>query len=308
MPDDELPDAAGLVDDRLAVAHLADDVEGAPQLLPGPLVERHHQRVRLAADDGDQPVAVDQRRARDTPGGDAGVVVVDIVLRPDQLARFDIDTTQNPGRADRIHAVAVDRWRGARAAGVRDLQHAVRRGPLVGPQLLPGRLVEGDEALGAVERARLRILQPVENEHAPARHGRSRETGSDRRPPRNLQGGIRKLVDDPGLVPDRQAVGAAPLRPVLGAHRLRPPDDACNDKNGNSGPATGATERSNHPATPFTRNPAILFRSMSAAPLLPGAGPEYPPGPRAGRAQSCGIMAGTQRRAARGPQAAPGRC
>ena len=221
VPDDELPRAARLVDDRLAVAHLPDHVDRAPELLAGPLVEGDDQRVRLAADDGDQPVAVDQRRARGAPGRDAGVVLGDVVLAPDHVAGLDVETEQAAGGAGDVDPVTVDGRRGPRAAGVRNHQHAVGGPPLAGPENLAGLLVERHDALGAVERPRLRILQPVEHEHAAVGDGRTRVAGTDRRPPLDLQPLVRKRLDDAVLVPDPEPVRSAPLPPVVRRQRHR---------------------------------------------------------------------------------------
>ena len=180
---------------------------------------------------------------------DARVVVLDVALVPEHLARLDVETVQHPRRAERVDPVAVDGGRRARADGVGPLQHPVRRVPLVGPQHLARLLVEGHQALGPVERARLRILLPVEDEHPAVRHRGPREAGPDRRTPRHLQTVIRQAVDDPVFVPDRQPARAAPLGPVVGGQGLRAPHDARQHEHDERETVPAASK--SHPVTPF---------------------------------------------------------
>ena len=65
MPEDELPLAAGLVDDRRAVARLLG-AQRAPDLLAGVLVEGD-RRAAGAAHQANQPVAVQQRMPGEAP-------------------------------------------------------------------------------------------------------------------------------------------------------------------------------------------------------------------------------------------------
>ena len=215
VPDDELPRPAGLDDDGLAVAHLADDVEGTPDLLAGPLVPRHDEAAGLAADHRDQPVAVDDGRAGHPPGGDEAVVVGDVVLLPQDVAGLDVEAVEVAGGADHVDAVAVDGRGGARADGVREHQHAVGGGPLLHPQHLAGLLVEGEGPLGAVHRPRLGVLGPVGDEDAPVGHRRAGVARVDGHPPCHLQL-VGQRLDDAGLGPLPAPVLAAPLRPVVG--------------------------------------------------------------------------------------------
>ena len=221
VPDDELAHAPGFVDDRLAVTHLADHLDRAPDLLPGPLVEGDDERVRLTADDSNQLVAVDERRARGAPGRNAGVVLLDVVLAPDDVAVLDVEAEQAPGGAGDVDAVAVHGRRGPRPLRVGDHQHPVGGLPLVGPEDLAGLLVESDDALGAVEGPRLGILQPIEHEHPAAGNGGPGVAGTERRPPLDLQSLFRERLDDAVLLPDSQAIDAAPLLPVVRRQRDR---------------------------------------------------------------------------------------
>ena len=215
MPDDELPDPAGLIDDRRAGA-AAPRVERAPALGARPLVERDHQRVRLAAHHGDELLAVDQGSARRAPGRHARVVLDEVVPVPDHPPGLDVEAPQQPGRPEHVDAVLVHGGRGHRPGGVRHHQRPIGRTPRVAPQLLAGLLVEGQYPLSAVQGARLGILQPVGHEDAAVSHRRTGEPVADRGPPLHLQPRGGELVDDPRLVPHAQPAGASPLAPVLG--------------------------------------------------------------------------------------------
>ena len=54
------------------------------------LVEGYDQGIGFAADDGDQPIAIDEGGARDPPCRHAGIVVSAIVLLPHHLAGLDV--------------------------------------------------------------------------------------------------------------------------------------------------------------------------------------------------------------------------
>ena len=146
---------ARLVDHRVRVAHFGTNRERAPQLLTRTLVERDDQGIRLAADQSDQALAVDERRARDAVDRDARVVVFDEVLFPVNRAGLDVEAEQPAGGAEHVDAVSVDRGGGARPDGIGVDQHAVGRLPFVSPEDLSGLLVQGDGTLGAVHRAGL---------------------------------------------------------------------------------------------------------------------------------------------------------
>ena len=111
--------------------------------------------------------------------------------------------------------VAVHGRRRPRADRVADLQHPVRRLPLVGPQHFAGQFVECKRAFGTVECARTVVFGPVGDKDASPGHCRTGVPGTNRCPPGDRQL-IWKLLDDTGLVPDCESVGAAPLRPVVG--------------------------------------------------------------------------------------------
>ena len=216
VPDDELPRAARFDDDRLGDPEVLVARQGAPDLFAGELVEGHHPRVGLSADEADEPFAVDQRRAGEAPveapPHAVHAVVVPVVPAPEQRAGVDAQGGEDPGAAEDVHAVAVDRRRGPRPhlplhAGVVGL-------PFPDPQQLAGRLVERQGAFGAPHPAgRL----PVGGEHPSAGDRRPGEPRLDRHPPAHLQALGRERLEQAGLAPHAQAACAAELRPVVRA-------------------------------------------------------------------------------------------
>ena len=153
LPNDQLSGAARLVDARLAVAHLGGDLDRAPDLLAGVLVERHHERIGLATHQRNQTVSVDQGCARDAPGGHAGVVVRDVVLLPDERPGLHVQAEQPAGRADHIDTIPVHGRCGPWSHRVGEHEHPVGCRPLVGPEQLAGLFVQHHQPLGAIHRA-----------------------------------------------------------------------------------------------------------------------------------------------------------
>ena len=200
-------------DHRLRIARLRVGRQCAPDLGAGELVERHHLGVRRTADQGDEPLAVHQRRAGNTPGRDLGVVLLDVVAGPQQLPGIHAQRAQHAGGAERVHAVAVHGGRGARPGRPGARQARVVRLPLVLPQDVAAQLVDADNPLDHVVRA---DVPRVDDEYAAFRHRRSRVPLVHRHPPVDLQARLRKRLDDARLGPHAAAVGAAPLRPVFG--------------------------------------------------------------------------------------------
>src|SRR5262245_49458161 len=114
MKDDQLTDARRLEDDRLVVARCRFRRQRAPQLRAGVLVERHDLRVRFAADETNQSIAVDERRAGDAPRRDRRVEILDVILLPEDPAGVDVEREQVSHRAEYVDAIAINRRRGAR--------------------------------------------------------------------------------------------------------------------------------------------------------------------------------------------------
>ena len=224
VPDDELPGAGRVDEDRRRVARLPVGGERLPEDLAGQLVEGDDLGVGLAADETDEPVAVHERRAGDAPRGDGGVEVADVVRLPQHAAVRHAERQQVPRGADGVDAVAVHGRRGARAGRVDELQPGVVGVPLAGPEHAAGLLVEGEQALDHRRAARVRA-PGVGHEDAAVRHGRARVAAADRHAPGGGQSAGGKLVEDAGVGPDPQAAGAAPLRPVVRGQRRGGGDD-----------------------------------------------------------------------------------
>ena len=115
-----------------------------------------------------------------------------------------------------------------------DVDVPVGGGPLRLPELGAGPLVERQQPLVAVHGPAARGLLIVENEDPSVRHRGSGEPAADRHAPRGPQAALGETLDDAAVAPDRIAVDAAPLRPVLRAER-----DGQAGSNGNGGHRTG---------------------------------------------------------------------
>src|SRR5262249_42720822 len=130
VPDDELALAAQGGDHRRAVADVAvDDLEGAPALLAGVGVEGDDGR--LLADAADELVAVEQRRGTEAPDLHVGVIVLDEIPRPEQLAVVGVEAAQVAHGAEGVDLAVADDGRGPGAAGV---GHGVLGGVLMLPE------------------------------------------------------------------------------------------------------------------------------------------------------------------------------
>ena len=140
MPDDQLPLAAQRADDRRRVARFRG-AAGLPQLAAGLAVEGHDGLV-LAADDGDQPPAIDQRRPGISVDRHFNAIVAHEVLLPYDMAGRRVETEQVAHRAQRIDLVVVNGRRGPRTGTVGD---RVGAGVGLGPKLLAGGLVQADD-------------------------------------------------------------------------------------------------------------------------------------------------------------------
>src|SRR5439155_12527048 len=111
VPRDQLPRAARVDDDQGAEARRELPGHRPPQLLAGPLVEGDDTRIRIAADQTNQPVAIDQRWAAEPPPRRPllrpRVIVGQVVLLPQDLTGLAIQAEQIAGGAKKIHPVVV---------------------------------------------------------------------------------------------------------------------------------------------------------------------------------------------------------
>ena len=216
VPDDELPCAARLDDNRLGHPEILLARQGAPELLAGQLVEGHHPRVGGAADEADEPVAVDQRCAGEAPveapPHPVHAVVFAVALPPEELAGVHAQRGERAGAPEDVHPVVIDRRR--RSRPYLPLHARVVGGPFLHPEDLAGRFVERQRALGAAHPVR---RLPVRGEDPPVGHRRSGESRLDRHPPAHLQSLRRERLYQAGLAPFAEPARATKLRPVVGA-------------------------------------------------------------------------------------------
>ena len=221
MPDDELPPASGLDDDGRCVAGVLRG-ERAPQLLARVLVERDGCGA-VAADEADQLVTIEQRVSSETPQRRLHAKVFLERARPNDLAILRIETEEVAFSSQREDPSTAHHRRRARAGVV---AHAVGRVILMLPNRFTRRLVKTQHALGAAHHAEvegvfvvhLRALRhlAIRDEHAPAGDYRAGETRIHRHAPTHLRPTLGERLHDASLAPNRVALRAEPLRPVVG--------------------------------------------------------------------------------------------
>ena len=228
IPDDELPDASGGDDNRLCDTELGLRRQRSPELFARHLVEGDDLGVGPAANHGDEPAPVHNRRAREAPVKGPlqpiGLVVDGEILFPEDRAGLCIEAEQLAVGTDDVHAVAVDGWRGARPDRPGD--SSIVNLPFLRPEDFAGLLIELKSALDAPRPLRLHV---IEDEHAAAGDRGARVARSDRRAPQNLQPVVRELLEDPGLGPDAETPFSGDFRPVCSASHCSRDDAQGND-------------------------------------------------------------------------------
>jgi hypothetical protein len=219
MPDDELARAGEVVDHRRRVARLARR-EVLPDLLASVLVEGDDRRA-LAAYQANEPIAVDERMSGEAPERHFNLVFLEQILGPENVP-LEVEAVELPHRAEGVDLVAGDDRRGARSGGVADV---VGRLVFVLPQDLAGHLVQTQHAFLAVHttaaEGALGVLGPlgehaIGDEDSAVRDGGTGVALGDGRAPAHLGTAGGELGDEAGLAPDAVALGAEPLRPIVG--------------------------------------------------------------------------------------------
>src|SRR5262245_2479083 len=153
------------------------------------------------------------------------VALVDVVefLLPDDRALLGVETEEMAHRAKRVDLSIINDRRGPRAIGVAqlDIGTIVR----MMPDLLPGLDIETEDSLIARHRGlgegvlqRWLVGLAVHDIEAIAHDRRAAVAGADRLPPADPWPTWRELFDNALLAPDRVALRAGPLRPVVAAN------------------------------------------------------------------------------------------
>src|SRR5437016_5520976 len=225
MPHDQLAPAAKIENHGWTIARLLC-AERAPEFPARFLVERH-SHAPLAADQADKFPAVNQWMPGKTPYRRLDPVILFQVMRPDDGAFLPVTTEQISYRAERINLSFADRRRGARAGGI---THGVGAIVFVFPKNCAVRFVQAQDPFRARNRALVEwigrmaralaelVIQKV---NAAVGDRRSRVAGVDGSAPANLRAAGRKCFENARLAPDSVALGAEPLRPVIGVRDER---------------------------------------------------------------------------------------
>src|SRR5690606_6429181 len=229
---------------RLLLARLAREKDGRrvarPILERSPAfasrieVERDHGAGGTRTEHRDDEIAVDDRRGGEAPRGQLRLELLERVALPAHLARRDVEREDFPHRADGENAFLDDR-RG-RTWTARVAQVAIVDAIRVGPERLPRRRIEADDALFSRLRRKvpLRVVglhagravlvrdafaigDEVEREEAPAGDRDPRVAAADRLSPSPAD---RRLIETLGEVssrPNSSPIAPAPSGPVIRA-------------------------------------------------------------------------------------------
>src|SRR5262249_6999837 len=173
----------------------------------------------------DELLAVDEQRRGMAP--DRVVALVDLVqfLLPDDRALVGVEAEQMSHRAECVNPAIFDDRRGAWAGRVAqlDIGTVVR----MMPDFFPRLRVEAEDALLAGHRRAaeggvlvfergfvgfaVHDVEPVADDRGAG------VAGADRLPPAELRSALGELVENALFAPDRVALWAEPLRPVVAA-------------------------------------------------------------------------------------------
>src|SRR5262249_43518127 len=152
-------------------------------------------------------------------------------LLPDDLAVGRVETVEVAERPERVDPAFINDWRRPRTIRVTQLD--VRTVVRMFPDLLAGLHVEAEHAFLARHRgAGEGVLQrrfvglAVHDVEPVADNGGAGVARADRLPPADCQPALGELLEDAFLAPDRVALRAEPLRPVVAARGKRGEGDS----------------------------------------------------------------------------------
>src|SRR5678816_1050414 len=215
MPDEQLPLAARLVDDRRRVTRLLC-AQGAPEFFAGVLVEGHCHAA-LPANKTNEFAPVDEWVPGESPHRSFDGEVLFEIARPDFLSSRRVEALKISLRAERVDFSAADGRGRTRSGGV---THGIPTIVFVLPKQLAVAFRETNQALGAGNfSARKRVaglgaisLPPVHDINAAVGHRGSSVTKAEWHTPAD-DGTIRwKFLKQSILAPDAIAFGTEPLR------------------------------------------------------------------------------------------------
>ena len=158
-----------------------------------------------------------------TPHGSFHPKILFEIAGPDQRALFRVEANQVPFRPERIDFPVVNRRCGARTRGI---AHGVGAFVFVLPKNFSICLVQAEHAFAAGDFAARKSIRrvgrafgelAVHDIDAAFRHGGTGVAAPNGNAPAILQTGCGKFLDDATLAPDRVALRAEPLRPIVGA-------------------------------------------------------------------------------------------
>ena len=229
VPYDQLANTGVVNDHGRGVARFPFGIQSSPDLFAGQFVEGDDLGVRPASHQADEFFAVDQRMTRHPPRGKVQIVIFDKIFLPDGFAGFDVEAEKVANRANHVDMVPIDRRGTPWSVSPNAAELAGVDGPLLGPQDLPGFLIQTDQPFNTVVPF---FVPKVGHKDAAIGHGWSTVAELDRHAPRVVQSVLAEFVQNPRVVPDSQPLFATPTWPILSeCSRL----GQCDCANGNQG-------------------------------------------------------------------------
>src|SRR6266567_1380094 len=220
MPEDQLPFAACLANHRRTIARLFG-AQGAPELLAGVLLEGDRHGA-LAAGQANQFLAFEQRMPGETPHRGLGVEILLEIARPKDFSITRVEAEQISFGAEGKNLAVADQRGGARPGRV---AHGVRTIVFIFPNDFSVGFIQAEHAFGAADdplgewigRVAHALGKLAVADINPAiGNGRSGVTAADGSAPKNGRAIGGEFFHDARLAPNRVAIGAKPLRPIIG--------------------------------------------------------------------------------------------